>query len=87
MVVFLAGALGEGIYQREAIQRVQPGSVISLGPYSVTFTQILGLTGPNYQTQTAELALYDDRGNFLSMMMPKNELLIAASVVTCFSAG
>jgi cytochrome c-type biogenesis protein CcmF len=86
MVVFLAGALGEGIYQREAIQRVQPGSVISLGPYSVTFTQILGLTGPNYQTQTAELALYDDRGNFLSMMMPEKRFYPAEKQVTTEAA-
>ena len=86
MVIFLAGALGEGLYQREAIQRVQPGSVISLGPYSITFKQILSLKGANYQTQTAELALFDDEGNFLSMMMPEKRFYPAEKQVTTEAA-
>ena len=60
--------------------------MISLGPYSITFKQILSLKGANYQTQTAELALFDDEGNFLSMMMPEKRFYPAEKQVTTEAA-
>ncbi len=86
MVVFLAGALGEGTFQREVIQRVQPGEKIAIGPYNVNFKQMLSLTGPNYKTETAELELYDNSGDFLSMMYPEKRFYPAERQVTTEAA-
>ena len=86
MVVFLAGALGESIYQREAIQRVQPGAEIAIGPYTVTFKQMLSIKGPNYKTETAELVLYDNSGKFLSMLYPEKRFYPAERQVTTEAA-
>ena len=85
MVVFLAGALGEGLFQTEVITRAQPGETIMLAGRKATFTGIETRQGPNYQTETAVIELADDE-QIISYLYPEKRFYPAARQTTTEAA-
>ena len=85
MVVFLAGALGEGLFQSEVITRVKPGDTIMLAGRTATFTGIEARQGPNYQTETAIIEL-SENGRLVSVMAPEKRFYPAARQTTTEAA-
>ena len=85
MVVFLAGALGEGLFQSEVITRANPGDSVMLAGRQATFTGIEARQGPNYQTETAIIALHGKDGT-ISYMYPEKRFYPAARQTTTEAA-
>ncbi len=73
MVVFLLGALGNGLFAAEAVVRAKPGDVIDLAGNEITFVGVEARQGPNYVTSTAMLDLRRD-GQLLARLEPENRL-------------
>ena len=85
MVVFLAGALGEGLFQTEVITRAKPGETIMLAERQATFIGVEARQGPNYQTETAVIELRDEAGH-ISFMYPEKRFYPAARQTTTEAA-
>ena len=85
MVVFLAGALGEGLFQTEVITRAKPGDTIMLAGRTATFTGIEARQGPNYQTETAIIEL-SENDKLVSVMTPEKRFYPAARQTTTEAA-
>ncbi|MEC7208616.1 MAG: cytochrome c-type biogenesis CcmF C-terminal domain-containing protein, partial [Pseudomonadota bacterium] len=85
MVLFLAGALGEGVFQTEVITRAQPGEVVTLAGRQVAFKSIEARQGPNYQTETAVIELRDADGH-VGFMYPEKRFYPAARQTTTEAA-
>ena len=85
MVVFLIGALGEGLFQTEVITRAKPGDTIMLAGRHATFTGIEARQGPNYQTETAIIELRD-QGQLVSVLTPEKRFYPAARQTTTEAA-
>ena len=85
MVVFLAGALGEGLFQTEVITRAKPGETIMLAGRQATFIGVEARQGPNYQTETAVIELRDEAGH-ISFMYPEKRFYPAARQTTTEAA-
>ena len=85
MVVFLLGALGNGLFAAEAVVRAKPGDVIDLAGNEITFAGVEARQGPNYVTSTAMLDLRRD-GQLLARLEPENRLYTAQRQTTTEAA-
>ncbi len=85
MVVFLLGALGNGLFATETVVRAKPGDVIDLAGKEITFAGVEARQGPNYVTSTAMLELRRD-GQFLARLEPENRLYTAQRQTTTEAA-
>ena len=85
MVVFLLGALGNGLFAAEAVVRAKPGDVIDLAGNEITFAGVEARQGPNYVTATAMLDLRRD-GQLLARLEPENRLYTAQRQTTTEAA-
>ncbi len=85
MVVFLLGALGNGLFAAETVVRAKPGDVINLAGKEITFAGVEARQGPNYVTSTAMLDLRRD-GQFLARLEPENRLYTAQRQTTTEAA-
>ena len=85
MVVFLLGALGNGLFASEAVVRAKPGDVIDLAGNEITFAGVEARQGPNYVTSTAMLDLRRD-GQLLARLEPENRLYTAERQTTTEAA-
>jgi len=85
MVIFLLGALGNGLFASEAVVRAKPGDVIPLAGNQIRFTGVERRQGPNYITDTAILEVRRD-GLLLAVMTPENRLYTAERQTTTEAA-
>ena len=85
MVVFLIGALGNGIFASEKVVRATPGDVIELAGNNIHFTGVEARQGPNYVTQTAVLDLRRG-GTLIARLEPETRLYTAERQTTTEAA-
>lgn len=85
MVVFLAGAMANGLFAAEAVVRAKKGDVIELAGRRITFAGIEQRQGPNYITSTAILEMREN-GRLISTMTPENRLYTAQRQTTTEAA-
>jgi cytochrome c-type biogenesis protein CcmF len=85
MVVFLLGAIGNGLFASEVVVRAKPGDVITLAGKQITFTGVEQRQGPNYVTSTAILELRR-AGRLIAVMTPENRLYTAERQTTTEAA-
>ena len=84
--VFLAGVLGENLLQTEAIVRAQPAQEVNLGDDTVVFKGSRQTQGPNYQSLSAELQLYDAEGQEIALLYPERRFYPAENQTTTEAA-
>ena len=85
MVIFLIGALGEGLFQTEVITRAKPGETIMLAGQEAKFTGVEARQGPNYQTETAVIDLFEN-GRQITTLYPEKRFYPAARQTTTEAA-
>ena len=85
MVIFLIGALGEGLFQTEVITRAKPGETIVLAGQEARFTSVEARQGPNYQTETAVIDLFEN-GRQITTLYPEKRFYPAARQTTTEAA-
>ncbi len=85
MVIFLLGALGNGLFASEVVVRAKPGDVINLAGNQITFVGVETRRGPNYVTSTAILDLRRG-GQLLARLEPENRLYTAKMQATTEAA-
>ena len=71
MVVFLAGALGEGLFGSEKIARLQAGDTVQLAGRSWQFDGVVQTTGPNWTARTARLSVQTGEAGPARQMTPQ----------------
>jgi len=71
MVVFLAGALGEGLFGSEKIARLTPGDTVQLAGRLWQFDQVVQTNGPNWTARTARLSVQADPAGPARQMRPQ----------------
>jgi len=76
MVVFLIGAIGNGVFQQEKIIRANAGDVIELAGREILFKGVEARQGPNYVTQTAILEMREN-GQLITVMEPEKRFYTA----------
>ena len=85
MVIFLIGALGEGLFETEVITRAKPGETIMLAGQEAKFTGVEARQGPNYQTETAVIELFEN-GRQITTLYPEKRFYPAARQTTTEAA-
>ncbi len=85
MVVFLLGALGNGLFASESVVRAKPGDIIPLAGKEFVFSGVEQRQGPNYVTLTAVLELRRN-GAPIAVMTPENRLYTAERQTTTEAA-
>ena len=85
MVVFLLGALGNGLFAGESVVRAKPVDIIPLAGKEFVFSGVEQRQGPNYVTLTAVLELRRN-GAPIAVMTPENRLYTAERQTTTEAA-
>ncbi|MEK9639284.1 MAG: heme lyase CcmF/NrfE family subunit [Alphaproteobacteria bacterium] len=74
IVIFLVGALGDGIYKTESVARMHIGDKISLGFDSAELQAISNRNGRNYEALVATLKLSDSDNKQIGMLYPEKRI-------------
>ena len=74
IVIFLVGALGDGIYKTESVARMNIGDKISLGSDSAELQAISTRNGRNYEALVATLKLSDSDNMQIGMLYPEKRI-------------
>ena len=74
IVIFLVGALGDGIYKTESVARMHIGDKISLGSDSAVLQDISTRNGRNYEALVATLKLSDSDNMQIGMLYPEKRI-------------
>ena len=74
IVIFLVGALGDGIYKTESVARMNIGDKISLGSDSAELQAISTRNGSNYEALVATLKLSDSDNMQIGMLYPEKRI-------------
>jgi cytochrome c-type biogenesis protein CcmF len=74
IVIFLVGALGDGIYKTESVARMHIGDKISLGSDSAELQAISTRNGRNYEALVATLKLSDSDNKQIGMLYPEKRI-------------
>ena len=74
IVIFLVGALGNGIYKTESVARMNIGDKISLGSDSAELQAISTRNGRNYEALVATLKLADSDNKQIGMLYPEKRI-------------
>ena len=74
IVIFLVGALGDGIYKTESVARMHIGDKISLGSDSAVLQAISTRNGRNYEALVATLKLSDSDNMQIGMLYPEKRI-------------
>ena len=74
IVIFLIGALGDGIYRSESIARMNPGETVLLGTDKAEFMAISNNSGPNYDALIATLKLTDQANQQIGILQPEKRI-------------
>ena len=74
IVIFLVGALGNGIYKTESVARMNIGDKISLGSDSAELQAISTRNGRNYEALVATLKLSDSDNMQIGMLYPEKRI-------------
>ena len=85
MVVFLAGAIGNGLFATEVVVRAMPGDVIDIAGRQMTLRTVEARQGPNYITETAVIELRED-GRMLAVLTPEKRFYTAERQTTTEAA-
>ena len=85
MVVFLAGAIGNGLFATEVVVRATPGDVIDIAGRQMTLRTVEARQGPNYITETAVIELRED-GRMLAVLTPEKRFYTAERQTTTEAA-
>ena len=74
IVIFLVGALGDGIYKTESVARMHIGDKISLGSNSAELQAISIRNGSNYEALVATLKLSDSDNKQIGVLYPEKRI-------------
>ena len=74
IVIFLVGALGDGIYKTESVARMHIGDKISLGSDSAELQAISTRISRNYEALVATLKLSDSDNKQIGMLYPEKRI-------------
>ncbi len=74
IVIFLVGALGDGIYKTESVARMHIGDKISLGSDSAELQAMSTRNGRNYEALVATLKLSDSDNKQIGMLYPEKRI-------------
>ena len=74
IVIFLVGALGDGIYKTESVARMHIGDKISLGSDSAELQAISARISRNYEALVATLKLSDSDNKQIGMLYPEKRI-------------
>ena len=85
MVIFLVGALGNGLFQTEVVVRALPGDSVEVAGKTMTLRGVEARTGPNYVTETAVIELFDG-ANLVAVMTPEKRFYNAERQTTTEAA-
>ena len=85
MVVFLVGALGNGLFQTEVVVRALPGDSVEVAGKTMTLRGVEARKGPNYVTETAVIELRDGN-DILAVMTPEKRFYNAERQTTTEAA-
>ncbi len=86
IVIFLIGAVGDGLFKSETVVRAMPGDIIKIADRQVTFTGIRQVTGPNYQALAAVLEYRDQTGQVFTVLTPEKRVYNAERQTTSEAA-
>ena len=85
MVVFLVGALGNGLFQTEVIVRALPGDSVDVAGRTMTLRAVEARQGPNYVTETAIIELRDGT-DIIAFLTPEKRFYNAERQTTTEAA-
>ena len=85
MVIFLAGALGNGLFATEVVVRATPGDSVDVAGRQMTLRAVEARQGPNYVTETAVIDVRED-GQLLAVMTPEKRFYTAERQTTTEAA-
>tara|TARA_X000000950_G_scaffold79150_3_gene99551 strand:- start:11608 stop:13569 length:1962 start_codon:yes stop_codon:yes gene_type:complete len=85
MVVFLVGALGNGLFQTEVIVRALPGDSVDVAGKTMTLRAVEAHQGPNYVTETAIIEVRDGT-DIIAFMTPEKRFYNAERQTTTEAA-
>ena len=85
MVIFLAGALGNGLFATEVVVRAIPGDSVDVAGRQMTLRAVEARQGPNYVTETAVIDVRED-GRLLAVMTPEKRFYTAERQTTTEAA-
>ena len=85
MVVFLVGALGNGLFQTEVVVRALAGDSVEVAGKTMTLRGVEARKGPNYVTETAVIELRDGN-DILAVMTPEKRFYNAERQTTTEAA-
>jgi cytochrome c-type biogenesis protein CcmF len=85
MVIFLAGALGNGLFATEVVVRANPGDSVDVAGRQMTLRAVEARQGPNYVTETAVIDVRED-GRLLAVMTPEKRFYTAERQTTTEAA-
>ncbi len=85
MVVFLVGALGNGLFQTEVIVRALPGDSVDVAGRTMTLRAVEARRGPNYVTETAIIEVRDGT-DIIAFMTPEKRFYNAERQTTTEAA-
>ncbi len=85
MVVFLVGALGNGLFQTEVIVRALPGDSVEVAGKTMTLRGVEARQGPNYVTETAIIEVRDGT-DIIAFLMPEKRFYNAERQTTTEAA-
>ena len=74
IVIFLVGAIGDGIYKTESVARMHIGDKISLGSDSAELQAISTRNGSNYEALVATLKLSDSDDKQIGILYPEKRI-------------
>ena len=74
IVIFLVGALGDGIYKTESVARMHIGDKIFLGSDSAELQAISTRNGSNYEALVATLKLSDSDNKQIGILYPEKRI-------------
>jgi len=87
IVIFLMGAVGDGLFRSEQVVRAKPGDTVSIAGRTVTLVRVFERQGPNFQALTAELAYRDSKsGRHIATLMPEKRVYTAERQTTTEAA-
>ena len=86
VVIFMLGAVGDNLFNREQVVRAKPGDVIQIADRNVTFTGVKQVEGPNYQALAAQLEYRDEDGRFFALLTPEKRVYNAERQTTTEAA-
>jgi len=85
MVIFLAGALGNGLFATEVVVRATPGDSVDVAGRQMTLRAVEARQGPNYVTETAVIDVRED-GRLVAVMTPEKRFYTAERQTTTEAA-